>query len=76
MLETILIFLEVIVCIALIAAVLLQSGKGGGVSSTFGGGDGAFFGKGNDLDSVMANATIVLGICFAVITLALAKVNA
>lgn len=76
MIETVLIVLEIIVCVALIGAVLLQSGKGGGVSSTFGGSDGAFFGKGNDLDTVMAKATIVLGALFAVITLALAKINA
>ncbi len=76
MLGNILTVLDVIVCIALIAAVLLQSGKGGGISSTFGGSDGAFFGKGNDLDTVMAKATVLLGGAFAVITLALAKINA
>lgn len=76
MIETVLMVLEVIVCIALIGAVLLQSGKGGGMGSTFGGGDGAFFGKGNDLDTLMAKATIYLGVAFAVITLALAKINA
>lgn len=32
--ETVLMVLEVIVCIALIGAVLLQSGKGGGMGST------------------------------------------
>ena len=53
MIETVLMVLEVIVCIALIGAVLLQSGKGGGMGSTFGGSDGAFFGKGNDLDTLM-----------------------
>lgn len=75
MIEAVLIVLEVIVCVALIAAVLLQSGKGG-VGSTFGGGEGSYFGKGNDLDTIMAKATIVLGCAFAVITLALAKINA
>lgn len=75
MLETVLMVLEFIVCIALIGAVLLQSGKGG-VGGTFGGSDGAFFGKGNDLDTLMAKVTIVLGCAFAVITLALAKLNA
>lgn len=75
MIETVLMVLEVIVCIALIGAVLLQSGKGG-MGSTFGGSDGAFFGKGNDLDTLMAKATIYLGVAFAVITLALAKINA
>jgi len=75
--ELVLEVLDIIVCIALIAAVLLQSGKGGGMGSTFGGSEGgAFFGKGNDLDSVMAKATIWLGSAFAVITLALAKINA
>ena len=76
MLETVLMVLDFIVCIALIGAVMLQSGKGGGMGGTFGGSDGGFFGKGNDLDPVMAKATIVLGSAFAIITLALAKLNA
>ena len=76
MLETVLMVLDFIVCIALIAAVLMQTGRGAGLSSSFGGGDGAFFGKGNDLDTVLSKATIVLGTAFGVITLALAKLNA
>lgn len=76
MLETVLMVLDFVVCIALIVAVLLQSGRGGGLSSSFGGGDGAFFGKGNDLDTVMSKATVVLGSLFGVITLILAKLNA
>ena len=74
MLYAILTVLEVVVCVALIAAVLLQSGKGG-VGSTFGGGEGGYFGKGNDSDSVLAKATILLGCAFAVVTLALAKLS-
>ena len=76
MLETILMVLDVIVCIALIGAVLMQSGKAGGMGSTFGGGDGAFFGKGNDLETIMAKMTVILGLAFAAITLALAKLSA
>ena len=76
MLETVLMVVDFIVCIALIGAVLLQSGRGAGLSSSFGGGDGAFFGKGNDLDTVMSKATSVLGALFGVITLVLAKLNA
>ena len=72
MLETVLMVVDFIVCVALIGAVLLQTG----LSSSFGGGDGAFFGKGNDLDTVLSKATIVLGTAFGVITLALAKLNA
>ena len=76
MLETVLMVVDFIVCVALIGAVLLQTGRGAGLSSPFGGGDGAFFGKGNDLDTVLSKATIVLGTAFGVITLALAKLNA
>ena len=60
--------LDVIVSIALIGSVLMQSGKGSGLSDAFGGG-GGYFGKGNDMD------TIVLGILFAVITLVIAKLS-
>ncbi len=76
MVTTVLMVLDLVVCIALIAAVLLQSGRGGGLSSSFGGGDGAFFGKGNDVDTVMSKATIILGGAFGLITLILAKLNA
>lgn len=76
MLVTVLMVVDFIVCVALIAAVLMQTGRGAGLSSSFGGGDGTFFGKGNDLDTVLSKATIVLGTVFGVITLALAKLNA
>lgn len=76
MIATVLMVLDVIVCIALIASVLMQSGKGSGLSYAFGGGGGgAFFGKGNDVDTLMAKVTIGLGTAFGIITLALAKIN-
>ena len=56
MLETVLMVVDFIVCVALIGAVLLQTGRGAGLSSSFGGGDGAFFGKGNDLDTVLSSS--------------------
>ena len=59
--------LDVIVSIALIGSVLMQSGKGSGLSDAFG--------EGNDMDTMMAKATIVLGILFAVITLIIAKLS-
>ena len=74
MIATVLMVLDVIVCIALIASVLMQSGKGSGLSDAFGGG-GGFFGKGNDVDTLMAKVTIGLGTAFGIITLALAKIN-
>ena len=76
MIATVLMVLDVIVCIALIASVLMQSGKGSGLSDAFGGGGGgAFFGKGNDVDTLTAKVTIGLGTAFGIITLALAKIN-
>ena len=75
MLVTVLMVLDMIICIALIAAVLLLSGRGGGLSSSFGGGDSAFFGKGNDLDTLMSKATVILGSAFGVVTLVIAKLN-
>lgn len=76
MIATVLMVLDVIVCIALIASVLMQSGKGSGLSDAFGGGGGgAFFGKGNDVDTLRAKVTIGLGTAFGITRLALAKIN-
>lgn len=75
MLVIVLSVVDLIVCIALIAAVLAQSGRGGGLSGSFGGSDTAFFGKGNDIDTVMSKATIVLGAVFGIVTLVLAKIS-
>ena len=76
MIATVLMVVDVIVCVAVIAAVLMQSGKGSGLSdASGGGGGGAFFGKGNDVDTLMAKVTLGLGTAFGIITLALAKIN-
>lgn len=74
MLEMILMVLDVVVSVAIIVVVLMQSGKAG-MGSTFGGSEGTFMGKGNDLDTVLSKATVVLGILFALITTVLAKLN-
>ncbi len=65
---------DAIISVAIIAAVLFQSGKAG-LGSTFGGNEGSFMGKGNDLDTILSKATVVLGVLFALVTLALAKLN-
>ncbi|MGE4589636.1 MAG: preprotein translocase subunit SecG [Acidaminococcaceae bacterium] len=68
--------LEVLVCLALIAVVLMQSGKSAGLSSSIGGGGETFFGgKGNDMDAMLAKVTIVLGVLFGLLTLLIAKVS-
>ena len=70
-----LMILEAVLSIAIIAVVVLQSGKGGGLSGAIGGGSGeAFFGgKKKGLDETLSKATVILGVIFAVVTMVLAK---
>ena len=76
MYETILMVLEVLVSLALIAAVLMQSGKSAGLSGSIGGGGESFFGgTSNDMDAMLAKVTIFLGILFGVLTLLIAKIS-
>ncbi|MDR2869256.1 MAG: preprotein translocase subunit SecG [Deferribacteraceae bacterium] len=65
--------LHVFVCILLIVAVLMQSGKGGGLGSTFGGGNsgGNMFGPGAPAN-FMQKATTVIATCFLLLSLVLA----
>ena len=66
--------IEALICIALIAVVVLQSGKGGGLGGAIGGGmDGALGGKKKGLDEYLSKITMVLGALFAIITLSLVK---
>jgi len=66
---------EAILAIALIAVVVLQSGKGGGLSGAIGGGaDNVLGGKTKGLDEILSKTTMVLGALFAVVTLALVRI--
>lgn len=71
---TFLMILEALICIALIASVVLQSGKSAGMSGSIAGGAETIFGgKKKGMDQMLAKATLILGILFGVVTLALAK---
>ncbi|GKU83302.1 putative protein-export membrane protein SecG [Niallia sp. NCCP-28] len=72
MLHTVLIILLMIVAIALIAVVLLQSGKSSGLSGAISGGAEQLFGKqkARGLDLILHNTTIVLAILFFALTIA------
>lgn len=72
--STFLIVLLVIVSIALIAVVLLQSGKSAGLSGAISGGAETLFGKqkARGLDLILHRTTIVLSVLFFLITIALA----
>ncbi|TYP53274.1 preprotein translocase subunit SecG [Thermosediminibacter litoriperuensis] len=59
----------ILVCIGLIAAVLLQSGKSAGLSGTIAGGAETFFGKKKGIDDKLAKLTEVLAIAFLALSI-------
>ncbi|MGE5313376.1 MAG: preprotein translocase subunit SecG [Acidobacteriota bacterium] len=66
---TFLIFLEIIICIFLTIAILMQNSKGGGLAGTFGGGNiGSVFGVRRTADFLI-KATSYLAGAFIVIAL-------
>jgi len=76
MLYPILIILYVVVCIALVVIVLLQSGKGGGLTGIFGSGGGGQTIFGARTGDVMTKTTTVLAVCFMLFSLVLAILSA
>ncbi|CUH94343.1 putative membrane protein [Propionispora sp. 2/2-37] len=67
---------DAIVSIALILSVILQSGKGGGLSGSIAGGAETMFGgKKRGLDEQFARATMILGILFGMINLVLIRLS-
>ena len=71
---TALMILEAVISIALIAAVVLQSGKSAGLSGSIAGGAETLFGgKKKGMDELLAKATMVLGAVFGVVTLSLVR---
>ncbi|MHC1760597.1 MAG: preprotein translocase subunit SecG [Negativicutes bacterium] len=71
---TALMILEAVISIALIAVVVLQSGKSAGLSGSIAGGAETLFGgKKKGMDELLAKATMVLGAVFAVVTLSLVR---
>jgi preprotein translocase subunit SecG len=74
--ETALMVLEALICIALIASVVMQSGKSAGMSGSIAGGAETILGgKAKGLDAVLSKVTMVLGFLFAIVTLSLAVVS-
>jgi preprotein translocase subunit SecG len=65
---------HVLICFLLVISVLLQAGKGGGLSGSFGGGGQALFG-GRGAATFLSKATVVLGALFFVSSLALAMMS-
>ncbi|ALC82369.1 MULTISPECIES: preprotein translocase subunit SecG [Bacillus] len=74
MLHTIVLTLLIIVSIALIFVVLLQSGKSAGLSGAISGGAEQLFGKqkARGLDLILHRLTIILSVLFFLLTISLA----
>lgn len=73
--HTLLTILLLIVALALIAVVLLQSGKSAGLSGAISGGAEQLFGKqkARGMDLILHRITIVLSVLFFVLALAITK---
>ena len=72
---TVLMIIDAIISIGLIAAVLGQEAKSGGMGGMDGSSDAVFSSKARGLDALLARVTVVLGILFAVITIIIAKMT-
>ncbi len=71
MLKTVVLVLQIICSIALIATVLLQSGKSAGLSGSIAGGSEAIFGKKKGLDDLFSKMTAYIAVVFIISTLLL-----
>ena len=72
---TVLMVLDAIISIALIAVILGQEAKSGGMGGMDGGSDAVFSGKARGMDALLARLTVILAVMFAVITLIIAKLS-
>ena len=73
--SVLLIILHVIVCIALIMIVLLQTGKGGDMGAAFGGGSSQSLFGSTGASTFLSKATTVAAIVFMITSLALAYMS-
>ena len=72
---TVLMILDAIISIGLIAAILGQEAKAGGLGGMDGGSDTVFSGKARGMDALLARVTIILSVLFGIITLVIAKMT-
>lgn len=69
------IILYVVVSVALIAAILMQSARVPGFTGTFGSSSDTFFGRRRGIDETLARATAVLAFVFFALSLVLARIG-
>jgi preprotein translocase subunit SecG len=76
MLYILLLIIHVIACIVLVAVILLQAGRGGGLSEMFGGGEAAQSILGTQAPVVLKKATTISAIAFLCTSLLLGIITA
>jgi preprotein translocase subunit SecG len=64
-------FLHTVFCASLVGMILLHSGKGGGLSSSLGGGVGSTFSGTTIMEQNLTRLTLVVVVLFALSTVAL-----
>ena len=64
-------FLHTVFCVALVGLILLHSGKGGGLSSSLGGGVGSTFSGTTIMERNLTRLTLIVVTLFALSTVAL-----
>ena len=71
--KTALMIVHIVVCVALILIVILQSGRSAGISGEIAGGPETFFGKnkGRTIDALLGQWTSVAAVVFIITSLAL-----
>lgn len=75
MFNTILIVLEVLVCLGLITSILMQSGRASGLSGAIAGGAQSILGKKKGLDEFLNKISMGLAAAFFIITLLIAIIE-
>lgn len=71
MLEIALTVFYILLAVGLITVILLQSGKSAGLSGSITGGAETIFGKKKGVDEFLTKITVVVGLVFAVLAVAL-----
>ncbi len=66
---------QVVIALAVIATVLLQSGTSAGLSGSIAGGAETFFGKKKGMDEFLSKVTKWLTVCFFAITVIIAIIQ-
>lgn len=66
---------DAVVCLCLIASVLGQEAKSGGMAGLAGGVDTVFSSKARGLDALLARVTVVCAVLFGAVTLVIAKLS-